>query len=166
MAGLPKGYGSVVKMKGKRIKPYMIRVPDGTYFNEQTEKCYVQYKVIGYAKTKAEGISMLERYHEAPFDVDNEMTFADVFKKMFDETLEDKSHSTHIAYAAAFKAVPVLHNMKFKDIKVIHLQKAIDKSGKNYPTMKKIKVMYNVMYKYGMKYDICPRDLSSCRTSH
>ena len=31
MAGLPKGYGSVVKMKGKRIKPYMIRVPDGTY---------------------------------------------------------------------------------------------------------------------------------------
>ena len=75
---------------------------------------------------------MLERYHEAPFDVDNEMTFADVFKKMFDETLEDKSHSTHIAYAAAFKAVPVLHNMKFKDIKVIHLQKAIDKSGKNY----------------------------------
>ena len=27
--------------------------------------------------------------------------------------------------------------------------------------MKKIKVMYNVMYKYGMKYDICPRDLSS-----
>ena len=53
MAGLPKGYGSVVKMKGKRIKPYMIRVPDGTYFNEQTEKCYVQYKVIGYAKTKA-----------------------------------------------------------------------------------------------------------------
>ena len=154
MAGLPKGYGSVVKMKGKRIKPYMIRVPDGTYFNEQTEKCYVQYKVIGYAKTKAESISMLERYHEAPFDADNEMTFADVFKKMFDETLEDKSHSTHIAYAAAFKAVPVLHNMKFKDIKVIHLQKAIDKSGKNYPTMKKIKVMYNVMYKYGMKYDI------------
>lgn len=161
MAGLPKGYGSVVKMKGKRIKPYMIRVSDGTYFNEETEKCYVQYKVIGYAKTKAEAISMLERYHEAPFDVDNEMTFADVFKKMFDETLEDKSHSTHIAYAAAFKAVPVLHNMKFKDIKVIHLQKAIDKSGKNYPTMKKIKVMYNVMYKYGMKYDICPRDLSS-----
>ena len=89
MAGLPKGYGSVVKMKGKRIKPYMIRVPDGTYFNEETEKCYVQYKVIGYAKTKAEAISMLERYHEAPFDVDNEMTFADVFKKMFDETLED-----------------------------------------------------------------------------
>lgn len=87
MAGLPKGYGSVVKMKGKRIKPYMIRVPDRTYFNEQTEKCYVvQYKVIGYAKTKAEGISMLERYHEAPFDVDNEMTFADVVERQIKYT--------------------------------------------------------------------------------
>lgn len=44
MAGLPKGYGSVVKMKGKRIKPYMIRVPDGTYFNEETENAMYSTK--------------------------------------------------------------------------------------------------------------------------
>ena len=50
--------------------------------------------------------------------------------------------------------------MPFKEIKVIHLQDAVDKSEKNYPPLRKIKVVINQMYKWAMKYVICPKDYS------
>lgn len=47
-----------------------------------------------------------------------------------------------------------------KDIKVVHLQKVIDTCGKNYPTLRKIKVLFNQMYKYALKYDLVTKDYS------
>ena len=54
-----------------------------------------------------------------------------ILKVIVEEYVKTRSHSSVLAYEAAFKAVPSLHNMKFRDIKVIHLQNAIDKSGNN-----------------------------------
>lgn len=90
----------------------------------------------------------------------NHYTFADIYKKAFDEFIADKSASSIQAYSSAFKVCLELHNIEFKDIKTIHLQKVIDTCGKNYPTLKKIRVLFNVMYKYAMKYDLCPKDNS------
>lgn len=90
----------------------------------------------------------------------NHYTFADIYKKAFDEFIADKSASSIQAYSSAFKVCLELHNIEFKDIKTIHLQKVIYTCGKNYPTLKKIRVLFNVMYKYAMKYDLCPKDNS------
>ena len=50
--------------------------------------------------------------------------------------------------------------MPFKDIKAMLLQKVIDTCGKNYPTLRKIKVLFNQMYKYALKYDLVTKDYS------
>lgn len=50
--------------------------------------------------------------------------------------------------------------MRFCDIRKMHLQKVIDTCGKNYPTLKKLKILFTVLFKYAMENDICTKDYS------
>lgn len=160
MERLPRGFGGVVLMSGKRAKPYMVRVKVGMIINEYKGTAYPKYKIIGYASSRKDGILMLQQYHENPYDMQNNYTFAEIYKKAFDEFIADKSKSSILSYEACYKTCKDLHGLIFKEIKTVHLQKVIDTCGKNYPTLRKIKVLFNTMYKYAMKYDLCGKDYS------
>lgn len=54
-----------------------------------------------------------------------------------------------------------LYNRIFKDIRLVDLQFVIDHCGKNYPSMKKIKGLFNQLYDFAMKNDICNKDYSA-----
>lgn len=158
----PRGFGSIIKMGGNRRNPYMVmvRIQVGKKINEEKGTVLPEYKILGYTKTRKDGILMLEQYHNNPYDFANNVKFYEIYEKTCNEFLVGKSRSTHLAYEASFKACEKLHNKVFKDIKVIDLQHVIDTCGKNYPTLRKIKVMLNMMYKYAMKYDLCGKDYS------
>ncbi len=49
----------------------------------------------------------------------------------------------------------------FKDLKLVDLQTVIDTCGKNYPTLRKIKVLLNQLYDFAIKNDICNKDYST-----
>ena len=61
---LPNGYGSVVKLSGKRRRPYMVR--GGVYGYD--DRGYPQYDVVGYAETREQGLTMLAEYNRNPWD--------------------------------------------------------------------------------------------------
>ncbi len=65
-----------------------------------------------------------------------------------------------IGYQASFNACDSLHERTFKDLKTSDLQYVIDHCGKNYPTLRKLKVLFNQLYDYSMKHDICSKDYS------
>ena len=44
------------------------------------------------------------------------------------------------------------------DIKLDHLQKVVDESGKNTPTLKKLKIMFGLMWDYCVKHEILHQD--------
>ena len=71
------------------------------------------------------------------------------------------SESNVKGYNASYRACSYLYNKVFKDIKLADLQFVIDDCGKNYPTLKKIKVLFNQLYAYALKYDICNKDYST-----
>ena len=50
--------------------------------------------------------------------------------------------------------------MKFVDLRKSHLQNIVDTCGKNYPTLRKLRVLFNVMYKFAMENDLCSKDYS------
>ena len=50
---LPNGYGSVVKLSGKRRKPYQVRKTVGWHYDEVKDKQVQDMITIGYAATKA-----------------------------------------------------------------------------------------------------------------
>ena len=117
---------------------------------------------VGYAATRAEGLQMLAEYNNNPFDTKAaKMTFSDVYEEWSKRKYPTVSESNVKGYTASYKACGTLYNKVFKDIRLVDLQNVIDTCGKNYPTLRKIKVLFNQLYDYALKNDICNKDYSS-----
>ena len=65
---LPNGYGSVVKLSGKRRKPYQVRKTTGWHYDKEKDRLVQDMITVGYAATRAEGLQMLAEYNNNPFD--------------------------------------------------------------------------------------------------
>ena len=156
---LPNGYGSVIKMRGHRRNPYMVRKTAGWHYDKDKDKQVQDFIIIGYAKTKADGLKMLAEYNERPFDAKaSRMTFSEVYDEWSKRKYPTVSHSNVVGYTACYKACGSLYNKTFMDIRLQDLQNVIDTCGKNYPTMKKLKNLFNQLYDYACKNDICSKN--------
>lgn len=150
---LPNGYGSIYKLSGNRRKPWIARAPLDPATNER--------KPIGYYPSKEEAISALVHWHENPYDIDAaSITFAGLFEKWSAEHFPKISDSNVKGYNASFKAAADIHSVRFADLRTSHLQGVIDHCGKNFPTLKKIRVLFSVLYKYALQNDIVTKDYS------
>lgn len=158
---LPNGYGSVIKLSGKRRNPYLVRKTVGWHYDEKKDKQVQDYLVIGYAPTKADGLQMLAEYNKNPFDVSAaKITFQEVYEKWSASKFQTISDSNVKGYNASYKLCGTLYNKVFKEIKLADLQYVVDTCGKNYPTLRKLKVLFGQMYDYAMKNDLCNKDYS------
>ena len=159
---LPNGYGSVVKLSGKRRKPFLVRKTLGWHFDKEKDKQVQDILIIGYAETRAEGLQMLADYNKNPYDTKAaKMTFTDVYEEWSKRKFATISRSNINGYTAAYRTCSMLYHKPFKDLRLVDLQTVIDNCGKNYPTMKKIKVLFNQLYDFALKNDICNKDYSS-----
>ncbi len=158
---LANGVGSVYKLSGNRRNPYIVRKTVGWDIDPKTGKAKQIYITIGYAPTRAKGLEMLMDYNKNPYDIEaSKVTFAEVFEKWSAEKFPTISESNIKGYKASFGCCSVLHDRIFKELKLTDLQGVIDNSSKNYPTLRKLKVLLNQMYEYAMKYEICNKDYS------
>ena len=153
---LPSGYGTVYKLSGKRRKPFIARKTIG--WNDDGKQLY---KTIGYYEKRQEALQALTDYNDNPYDLDAGITFKEVFEKWKETKYESVSKSSINAYNAAFDAVAVLHNMKFADIKTIHMQEYINSSDKGFGTLRKIRTLFNQLFKFAMQNDIVSKDYST-----
>jgi integrase len=152
----PNGYGSITKLSGKRRNPWMVRITTG-YKDDGVQI----RKVLGYYKDHPAAIKALAEYNANPYDINvSKVTFADVYEKWSDKKYEKISHSNVNGYKLAYKLSSDLHDMRFVDIKSEHLQEVIDTCGKGYDTLRKIRVLYNQLFKYAMEKDIVSKDYS------
>lgn len=158
---LPNGYGSVVKLSGKRRNPYMVRITTGWEFDHEKEKVIQKTSILGYTRTKGEGLKLLAEYHNRPYDVKaSKITFQEVFEKWSAQKFPTISKSNINGYNASYKVCVPLYTRPFKDLRLAELQAVVDSCGKNYPTLKKLKSLFNQLYSYAMKNDICNKDYS------
>ena len=161
MFKLPNCYGSVTKLSGKRRKPFIVRKTTGWKVDPITHKAVQQFSIVGYASTRAEGLAMLADFNKNPYDVRaSKITFAQIYEDWSKEKYPTISGSNVNAYTASYKACTSLYNKTFKEIRLTDLQQMIDGCGKNYPTLRKIKVLLNQLYDYAMKHDLCNKDYS------
>ncbi len=158
---LPNGYGSVVKLAGNRRNPYLIRKTRGWHYDEERRKRVQEFIIIGYAPTRAEGLQMLAEYNHDPLDVKaSKMTFEEVYERWAAHKFPTISVSNVRGYTSAYKVCAALYRKVFKELKLADLQGVIDMCGKNYPTLKKVKVLYNQLYDYAVRNDICSKNYS------
>ena len=96
---LPNGYGSVVKLSGKRRKPWMVRKTTGYRIDPVKEKKVNEYIIIGYAATKTEGLQMLADYNRNPYNTKAaKMTFDEVYEEWSKKKFPTVSESKYLNY--------------------------------------------------------------------
>lgn len=156
---LPNGFGNVSKLSGKRRNPWRARKTSGWVFDEKTKKAKQAYVTIGYYESRQKALQALSEYNTNPYDLNAEkITFAEVYAKWSDRKFEEISQSNVNGYKAAYNLCKPIYNTKFAELKLVHLQGIVDNSGKNYPTRKKLKILFNQLFDYATMNDIISRD--------
>lgn len=150
---LPNGFGNINKLSGNRRKPYRARIFDG--FTDDGKRIY---KTLGYYEKYTDAYTALVDYHRNPYDIQSDVTFAELFEKWSAVKFEKISPSNINGYKASFKHCEALHNMAIKDIKLAHLQSVIDNSGKAHPTLRKIKSFLSQLFDYAVMQDIISKE--------
>lgn len=139
----------------------MVKKTIGYHVDQDAGKSVRDDLIIGYAATKAEGLKMLADYNSNPYDLKvSNLTFEGLYEEWSEREFKSASNATISAHKAAFGACAPLHNKLFIDINSGDLQYLFDTTDKNYPTMRKMKNLISLMYKYAMKYDYVTKDYS------
>ena len=115
---------------------------------------------LGYFVIKNEALEVLVNYHENPYDIKAEtMTFQELYMRQSEDHFKTLSNKSSVrTYKAAFNHSKPLHNMRFKDIRPNHLEGVIENAEVGDATKSRMKSMYNLMYRYAIKYDIIDKN--------
>ena len=158
---LPNGYGSVVKLSGKRRKPYMAKKTTGW-----DERAYPIYIILGYYKTRTEALNALAEYNHDPYDVDlSKITLKELFEKWSKTELPKLGTSLQSAHKAAYNYCKHLENMEYKSIRKFQMQSCIDNCGKSGSTQTNIKNLWSTLDKYAYDLDIIKKCYSANLTT-
>ena len=149
---LPNGYGSVVKLAGKRRKPYGARIT--VYWTDDGKQVF---KYLGYYKKRQEALEALQIYNKSPYDLEtHKLTFADIYQKWAQERYKDDPVPN--TYTSAFKHASALNDMQFTNIRAYHIQDVIDTCKLGYSTKKNIRILISQLYKFCIIHEICNTD--------
>lgn len=155
---LPNGYGSVYRLKGTRRNAYRVVISQEYIHDESGFK--LKRVTLGYYPSKKKALEALTNYHENPYDIKAEtMTFQDLYYKWSEDHFKTLANKSSIrTYKAAFNHSKPLHNMRFKDIRPNHIEGTIENAEVGGATKSRMKSMYNLMYRYAIKYDIVDKN--------
>lgn len=115
---------------------------------------------LGYFTKKEEAMTALSEYNSNPYDITKEtITFSEVYKKWSKIHYQKVSESAIVNYSNAYnKYCKKLYKVRFKDLRLTHLQGVIDECGRGYPTKAVIRTLFKVLFTFAMKNDICEKD--------
>lgn len=155
---MPSGYGSIIKLKGNRRKPYQVRLTKG--FTDEGKQIYMY---LGYYAKREEALVALSDYNSSPYDITREtITFEEVYNKMSKQHYPTVSDSAIGNYSNCYrKYCKPLYKMRFKDIRLTHLQGIVDDCGMAHPTRAMIKTLFRLMYKFALKNDIIDKNYAT-----
>lgn len=164
----PNKSGSVIKLSGKRRRPYAVRIYKG--MEEVDGRAVLKYEYIAYFEKQKDALSYLEKYNQSPVEIvkEKESTKKHKFSEIYDMWIEELqkrpkplSENTYYSYTAAYKNLRDLHNMIFENITLEDLEHAADKnSQKSQSSMTNIRIVLKGMYKTALRHRFITEDIS------
>ena len=127
----PNSYGSVIKLSGKRRKPYAVRVTDRY---EMVDGHIVQkYKYLEYFEKRTDAITYLSNYNAGmALKEHRSLVDAPTLNDMYNKWLEEKEFREGLSdaqrnnYRAAWNKYEPLHNRKIHSIRLADVQPILD----------------------------------------
>ncbi len=146
----PNGYGSVVKLSGKRRRPFYVRKT-----KDYDERGHPIYQTIGYYATRKEALIALAEYNKNPYDLDAaKITMKELYDRWSARDFPKMAESSVTVYRAAMRHCGLLYNMPYKSIKAYQMQEIIDNCGLGYSTQGIIKNLFRKLDSYALELDI------------
>lgn len=147
---LPNGYGSVTKLSGRRRRPFMIKKTIG-----YDDRGHPIIDIIGYAKTREEGLNVLAKYNDDPDKFDRSMMTTKNVIKGFKTTKKyiTYAESTKLSYETYFKKLEPFHNVPYRDIKGGDMQIMVDAEN-TYSSQGSLRNIFKALDLYAMSFDI------------
>lgn len=141
------GSGNIYKLKGKRRKPWVIRITTGyTVDGKQVRK------VVGTYETKRIAQETLFEYLKNP-RLYSKTTFKDVRELWWNTYIIDKSHRTIETNKFRMKFFESLDNREIAEIKLFELQNLFDNMNRSWSFKISCKSILNMIFDYALKND-------------
>lgn len=140
------GTGNIYKIKGKRRKPWAVRVTTGYTTDGKQIRKY-----IGTYETKKEAQEKLIEYLRSPC-LFSKKTFKEI-KELWWESYRRKTTNIRTIKTSGcnLKALASLDDMCIVDIKFFHLQNLFDNMTTSFSTKKACKSIMNMIFEFALK---------------
>lgn len=152
----PNGYGSVIKLSGKRRRPFAVRITAG-----YTDEGKQIYKYLGYYETRKEALQELSLYSANPYDTDlKKITLREIYGRFLQSKKNSISPNTFESYSNICCHLSPLLDFKVVDIKTAQLQRLFDETAVKISTgsLKLMKTITSQIFRYAMKLDIIDKN--------
>ena len=166
---LPNGYGSVIKLSGKRRKPFAVRITTGLQYSETAGRAIQTYKYLDYFEKRKDAMQYLAEYN-AGHEVKEHQTITDIptFKEVYEKWIEEKeaspkglTPSRKRGLNAAFKRFTDLHDRKITSIKHADVQPVVfEHRNMSKATVAQMITMLKGVAGYAVKYGYITADFS------
>ena len=168
---LPNGFGYITEIKDKNLRnPFRAMVTVGK--NENGRPIAKLLKPQAYFKTYNEAYEALVEYNKNPYDLDDDMSVAELYEKWSATYFQNIKASAKRTVTSAWGYCASIYDMRAKDVRVRHIKGCIEEGfrietvGKNkgqkvYPsdiTKSKIKSLFNLMFDYAVEYEIVDKN--------
>ena len=158
----PNGFGSVIKLSGKRRRPFAVRISSV----EEKEGVFRQkFIYLDYFEKRKDALQYLSEYNSG-FEVkktpriEESPTFEEVYE-MFGKFRASVGKPLNRNYTLAYNRVKPLHKLKIRNITIDKLQEVLlESETKSRGTVQMIKTLIKGVYKYCMQRDLVDKDLS------
>ena len=140
------GTGSITKLKGKRRKPWAVRI---SYKDNSRE---TKRKYLGYFETKKEAQEILFNYNKNPLLFSGK-TFKEIKTLWLSSVKEKILPSTFENIKLSLKHFDILNDYKISDIKLFQLQKIFDDMDYSHGYKSNFKSALNRVFNFALKND-------------
>lgn len=143
------GFGSIVKLSGKRRKPYAARITIGWQDGKQIRK------YIGYYESEAKALMALAEYHNDGYDVDlSKLTLGEVYDRWISRIENKTSKNTLNSHNMARIRFGNMANVPISKLKADHLQDWMDSIELKPSSKIRLKSTMNQLFNYAIKNSI------------
>lgn len=147
------GFGSIVKLPGKRRKPFAVRITTGWKDGKQVRR------YLGYYQTEADALIALAEYHKEGYNLElSKLTLTEVFEKWYSRVEPKASKTVLENHNMARKRLGELGKKPIKDIKADHLRDWIEKINLKPNTKQRIKSTMSQVFTYAEENDIIQKN--------
>lgn len=152
---LPNGYGTVTRLSGNRRRPFVVK-----------EGASGRQKAIGYTATREEGLILLAKYNNSPWDIEaDKITLQELYDLWLSKRAVKLGASNQASLKSAYRHCAKLARVRYNQIKPYQMQDCIDSCGRGYSTQGAIKNLWGHLDKFALELDIITKCCSDLLTS-